>query len=129
MRGFLRIALVWLAAVAFAANGIAGQQCLAAQPAPAPVAAAHHGHAGSHDIAQAGHDHHQAAAGQQIPADPGQLPASNHNCGKCLCVATGIIQSAVADELTFVISPVSFSSLAEYHRDRPIDPEPGIPKL
>jgi hypothetical protein len=130
MRGFLRISLVWLAAIAFAANGLAGQQCLAAQQAPAPVANQHHGHAGSHDAVQASHDHHrQVAADQQTPADAGQLPASHHDCGKCLCIATGITQSADVAELTFVISAVSFSSLAENHRDRPIDPEPGIPKL
>jgi hypothetical protein len=81
-------------------------------------------------MAQASHDHHhQAAADHQTPADSGQLPASNRDCGKCLCIATGITQSADAAELTFVISPVSFASLAEHHRDRPIDPEPGIPKL
>lgn len=131
MAGLLRIALVWLAAIAFAANGVAGQQCLAAQQqAPVTIAADHHAH-GIHDTMQAGHGHHHEtmAAGHQHPAGGKDIPASSHDCGKCLCIATCIVQSTDTAELTFAMSPVSFSSLAERHPDRPVDPEPGIPKL
>jgi len=130
MRDFLRRSFVWLVALAFIANGLAGRQCLAAQ---LPVGAqkrhlshddpSHHPH--STKLADGWHQ----IKHQHVFDDHGQQPATGHDCGKCsICTVSAVAQAVETGSLILSVSSVSFSNLSEPQEGRTIDPDPGIPK-
>jgi hypothetical protein len=139
MRGMIRLSMVWLLAVLFAASGVAAHACFAAHhvaglasTAQAQAADhAHHVHAGIDD-GQVGH-HHSAAHHQQVgdhaPAADHALPGADA-CGKCCgscTLATGVMPTLVEQPL-FVVAPALFAGPSDPGSDSLIRVDPGIPK-
>jgi hypothetical protein len=139
MRGVIRLSMVWLLAVLFAASGVAAHACFAAHHVAGPASAvqaqaaehAHHVHAVIDDE-QMGH-HHSAAGPRQV-AD--HAPAADHGlqdgdlCGKCCgsCTLVSGIMPSLVDQPLFVVAPARFAGPMDSCSDSLVRVDPGIPK-
>jgi hypothetical protein len=139
MRGLLRLSMVWLLAVLFAASGVAAHLCFAAHHVAGPAGAAqqppadhaHHAHAAIDDE-DAGH--HHDAAGHQHAADHADVgdhgPQDDALCGKCCgscTLVTGIMPS-VNDQPPSIVAPALIAGPADPASGSMIRVDPGIPK-
>ena len=127
MRSLMHRVMICLLAIAFVASGAVWRHCVAAVPAAANAAAAHHDHDTASHHGHGAHDQH--ASHNQAPAQPDQPIADDHICGKCCGVCTFV--GAPPPDMTAMaagVAAVLFSLARNCCSGATVRVDPGIPK-